>query len=217
MDDKAAAPPSSNDGQAAEDGIDTNSDGTLTALEYTEAEEKRVIRKVDWLLLPILTILYLLSFLDRSNIGNARIEGLVTDVGITDYSTLLAVFFIGYVIAEVPSNLVLKVTSPTVWLPTITVLWGIISVTMGLVHNQQGIYAARFFLGVVEAGLFPGVVYTFSTYYKRKERTARVSFFFSAAAASGAFGGVLAYGLGQIRAGGKPGWACKSSKSSTST
>lgn len=127
---------------------------------------------------------------------------------------LLAVFFIAYVIAEVPANLVLKATSPQIWLPTLTLLWGIVSVTMGLVHNQAGIYTARAFLGIVEAGLFPGVVYTFSTYYKRRERTARVSFFFSAAAAAGAFGGVLAYGLSQIRAGGKPPWACKKEKQS---
>ena len=116
-------------------------------------------------------------------------------------------FFIGYVIVELPANLILKVTTPQFWLPTLTLLWGITSVIMGLCHNQGGIYAARFFLGVVEAGLFPGVVYTFSTYYKRNERTARVSFFFGAAAAAGAFGGVLAYGLSQIDGGGKPRWA----------
>ena len=156
-------------------GTSLDDEKALDSLDYTEAEEKRLIRKIDWLLLPILTVLYLLSFLDRSNIGNAKIEGLVTDIGIRDYNTLLAIFFVGYVIAEVPSNLVLKVTSPTIWLPTITIIWGIISTTMGLVHNEQGMYAARFFLGVTEAGLFPGVVYVLSTYYKRRERTARVS------------------------------------------
>lgn len=160
--------------EAGVDQVHTSSD-TLATLEYTDAEERQLVRKIDWLLLPILTLLYLLSFLDRSNIGNAKIEGLVTDVGVTDYSTLLSVFFIAYVIAEVPANLVLKVTSPTFWLPTLSILWGIVTITMGLVHNQSGLYAARFFLGIVEAGLFPGVVYTFSVYYKRKERTARVS------------------------------------------
>jgi MFS family permease len=106
-----------------------------------------------------------------------------------------------------PANLVLKVTTPTFWLPTLSILWGIVCLTQGLVHNEAGLYAARFFLGIVEAGLFPGVIYTFSMYYKRKERTIRCSFYFSAAAASGAFGGVLAYGLGRINAGGKPGWS----------
>lgn len=224
------------------------SNDALVDVDYTEAEERKVMRKVDAILIPILTLLYLLSFLDSkwcetarislffvgydylsksmilnlcflflfsfsfsrfagSNIGNAKLEGLVTDLKIKDYNTLLSVFFIGYVIVEIPANLVLKVTTPRFWLPTLTLLWGITSVTMGLCHDQSGIYAARFFLGVVEAGLFPGVVYTFSTYYKRKERTVRVSFFFSAAAAAGAFGGVLAYGLSQIDGGGKPRWA----------
>ncbi|UZJ56306.1 hypothetical protein CBS101457_005626 [Exobasidium rhododendri] len=185
----------------------SNSADSISSVNYTEAEERHLLRKIDWLLLPILTILYLLSFLDRSNIGNAKIEGLVTDIGIKDYSSLLTVFFVAYVVAEVPANLILKITSPTIWLPTLSILWGIVTVTMGLVHDQSGIYAARFFLGIVEAGLFPGVVYTFSVYYKRKERSTRVSFFFSAAAAAGAFGGILAYGLGRIDGGGKPGWA----------
>ncbi len=81
---------------------------------------------------------YLLSFLDRSNIGNAKLEGLVADIKLKDYSTALTLFFVGYVIGEVPANIVLKKTSPPVWLPTLTLVWGIISVVQGLVHNQAG-------------------------------------------------------------------------------
>jgi sugar phosphate permease len=128
-------------GEEGKKSIDTLS----PPFEYTESEERKIVRKIDFLLLPILTILYLLSFLDRSNIGNAKIEGLVTDVGVTDYSTLLSIFFIAYVIAEVPANLVLKVTSPTFWLPTLSLLWGIVAVTMGLVHDQSGLYAVSYF------------------------------------------------------------------------
>lgn len=183
-------------------------------LKYSESreldrkEEVKLVRKIDWLVLPILTILYLLSFLDRSNIGNAKIEGLVTDLQIKDYSSLLTVYFVGYVFAELPCNWVLKASTPMLWLPTLTLLWGIVSVCMGLVHNEAGMYATRFFLGITEAGLFPGTVYVFSRFYKRDERTTRVSFFFSAAAASGAFGGILAYAIVKMDGvGGKRGWS----------
>jgi MFS family permease len=180
---------------------------TKAILPFDEKEERRLVRKVDIVVMPIVSILYLLSFLDRSNIGNAKIEGMVTDLRITDYTSLLTIYFVGYVLAELPANWILKVSSPPLWLPTMTLLWGIVSVCMGLVHNQAGMFAVRFFLGITEAGLFPGCVYIFSRFYKRSERTARVAFFFSAASASGAFGGVLAYGLSQMDGvGGKRGW-----------
>lgn len=124
---------------------------------YTDEEERRLVRKVDLLLLPTLTILYLLSFLDRSNIGNAKIDGMATDLKLgTDYPTALTLFFVGYVLAEVPANWGLKATNPPLWMPTITLLFGIVSLTQGLVHNKQGLLAVRFWLGVSEAGLFPG-------------------------------------------------------------
>jgi MFS family permease len=89
----------------------------------------------------------------------------------------------------------------------LTLVWGIISICQGLIHNKTGFYAVRFFLGVSEAGLFPGVIYVFSMYYTREQRSIRTAFFFSGAALAGAFGGVFAYALGLITAGNKPGWA----------
>jgi MFS transporter, ACS family, DAL5 transporter family protein len=111
------------------------------------------------------------------------------------------------VLFEIPANIALKRTSPTVWLPSLTLVWGIVSVCQGLVHNRAGFYAVRFVLGATEAGLFPGVTYVFSMYYTREQRSVRVAFFFSGAAMAGAFGGILAYGLGLIHGGGRPGWA----------
>ncbi|EPQ31951.1 uncharacterized protein PFL1_00150 [Pseudozyma flocculosa PF-1] len=174
-------------------------------VEYTKEEETRLVRKIDLVVVPILMFLYLLSFLDRSNIGNARIEGLIDDVGITDYSSILTIFFVGYVIGEVPASLILKRTSPTFWLSTLTLLWGIVSVIMAFVPNQASLYAVRFFLGVSESGLFPGSVFVFSLYYPRHQRHYRTALLLSGAAVSGAFGGILAYGLAKL--GGKGGLA----------
>jgi MFS family permease len=122
--------------------------------------EAALVRKQDWRLLPPLTILYLLSFLDRSNVGNARIEGLATDLHMTgdQYLTGLTLYFIGYVLFEVPCNLVLKVWKPRLWLPTLTLAWGVVSTLMGVTQSRDGFYVVRFFLGVTESGLFPGVL-----------------------------------------------------------
>lgn len=178
--------------------------------ESRAVAERKLVRKLDARLLPVLTMLYLLSFLDRSNIGNAKLDGLTADLKMTqaDYLNALTMYFLGYVLFEIPSNIVLKRLTPRLWLPTLMVVWGIVSTLMGLVHNYSGLMAVRFFLGATEAGLFPGVVYYLSCWYKRKEQHFRISIFFSAASLAGAFGGVLAYGIGKMTGvGHKSGWS----------
>ncbi|KAJ9215692.1 hypothetical protein DTO166G4_2798 [Paecilomyces variotii] len=171
--------------------------------------EKALLRKLDLRLLPPLTLLYLLSFLDRSNVGNARIEGMATDLKITgdQYLNGLTLYFVGYVLFEVPCNIVLKKTTPRLWLPTLTLVWGIISTLLGVVQNYSGYLSSRFFLGVAESGLFPGVVFYLSMWYKRNEQHYRVALFFCAASLAGAFGGILAWGISHMRGvGGYNGW-----------
>ncbi|KAJ0359942.1 hypothetical protein COL26b_014224 [Colletotrichum chrysophilum] len=142
--------------------------------------EKALLRKLDAKLLPAVGILYLLSFLDRSNAGN-------------EYLTGLTLYFIGYVLFEIPCNIILKRTTPRFWLPTLTIAWGVVATLMGICTNMAGFFVARFFLGVTESGLFPGVVFYFSMWYRRRERQYRISLFFSAASLAGAFGGILAW------------------------
>ncbi|EFQ87463.1 hypothetical protein P3342_002454 [Pyrenophora teres f. teres] len=171
--------------------------------------EKSLLRKLDLRLLPAVSILYLLSFLDRSNVANARIEGLTKDLKMTgnQYLTGLTLYFVGYVLFELPCNIVLKRTTPKFWLPTLTLAWGVVATLMGVIHNREGFFAVRFFLGVAESGLFPGVVYYLSMWYKRNERQYRISLFFSCASLAGAFGGILAYGIAHMRnVGGYAGW-----------
>ncbi|OAA73080.1 Major facilitator superfamily domain, general substrate transporter [Akanthomyces lecanii RCEF 1005] len=171
-------------------------------IEFTEEiNEDKLLRKIDGHLLPAVGILYLLSFLDRSNVGNARIEGMLDDINITgnQYLTGLTVYFIGYVLFEIPCNIVLKRTTPRIWLPTLTLAWGVVATLLGVVSNLAGFLVARFFLGAAESGLFPGVVYYFSMWYRRGERQYRISLFFGAASLAGAFGGILAYGIGKMK------------------
>lgn len=123
------------------------------------------------------------------------------------YAAALSIFFVSYAGFEPLSNILLKRLRPSVFLPLIMVLWGICMTCMGLVHNFSGLAAARWFLGVAEAGLFPGVAFYLACWYKRSELGVRTAIFFSAAAVAGSFGGLLAAGIAQMNGvGGKAGW-----------
>jgi MFS family permease len=119
---------------------------------------------MDLWLIPWLSLLYLLSFLDRTNIGNARVADMEKHIGMggRDYNDALTIFFVSYAGAEPVTNILLKHYSPRVFFTTIIFLWGGIMTVMGCVENQAGLLACRWFLGLAEAGLFPGVNYYLS-------------------------------------------------------
>ncbi|OAR01925.1 hypothetical protein LLEC1_02383 [Akanthomyces lecanii] len=203
--------------------------------EFAHLDEKKILRKMDMRLIPVLALLYLLSFLDRGNIGNANIEGLSDDLHLTpdQYNWCLTVFFFTYAAFEVPSNLMLKRLRPSRWLPTIMVAWGVVMTLMGIVRSYRGLLATRIFLGVAEAGLFPGVAVSFARpphcpwmqsqlgkltwcnaqkyyltmWYCRHEIQLRQAMFFSAASVAGAFSGLLAFAISKMHGvGGLEGW-----------
>ncbi|KAJ4348339.1 uncharacterized protein N0V89_009713 [Didymosphaeria variabile] len=171
--------------------------------------EKKLLRKLDIRVLPPLFVLFLLAFLDRSNIGNAKIQGLTTDLKMvgSDYNIALFVFFIPYILFEVPSNLILKKMAPSTWLSSIMVLWGICTLGQGLVRNFGSLVALRVLIGLFEAGLFPGCMYLISMYYKRYELQWRFTLFFTASIIAGGFGGLFAFALAKMNGiGGYAGW-----------
>ncbi|KAF9924827.1 hypothetical protein BGZ65_008124 [Modicella reniformis] len=141
--------------------------------------------------------------------GNAKVAGIVQDINLTqnEFSWALSIFFFGYVLFEVPSNICLKLIGPKKWVSFIMLLWGGIMMAMAAVRNASDLMAARFFLGVTECGLFPGVVYLFSLWYTKEEQALRNGIFFSSATMAGAFGGILAYGIEHMDGfGGLHGW-----------
>ncbi|KAI9833490.1 MAG: hypothetical protein M1819_003648 [Sarea resinae] len=191
------------------DGSLPDPDAGLSEQERAQIDRK-LLWKLDVKLIPWLCLLYLASFLDRTNIGNAKITGLTKDLHLTDgqYNACLSIFFVSYSLFEPLTNVLLKRLRPRIFIPSIIVVWGIVMVTMGLVHDFSGLMAARFFLGVAEAGLFPGVNYYLSCWYKRSEFGIRAAFFFSSAAIAGSFGGLLAAAISKMEGvGGKHGWA----------
>ncbi len=173
-------------------------DGSLENID--PVAEKKLLWKVDLHVVPPLLILFLLAFLDRVNIGNAKIQGMTTELHMEgqDYNIALFVFFIPYILLEVPSNIIIKKVAPSTWLCTIMFLWGICTIGQGLVRNFAGLVAMRFLLGIFEAGLVPGSVYLISMWYKRFELQWRLSVFFSASIIAGAFGGLFAYALAHM-------------------
>lgn len=178
--------------------------------EERAAIDRKLLWKLDVRLIPWLCLLYLISFLDRTNIGNAKLDGLEKSLHITggQYNACLSIFFVSYALFEPLTNVLLKRLRPSIFIPVIMTLWGITMVTMGLTHNFQGMMVARFFLGVFEAGLFPGINYYLSCWFRRDEFGIRAAIFFSAAAVSGSFGGLLAAAIGNMSGiGGKEGWA----------
>ncbi|KAF7596259.1 hypothetical protein BBP40_002403 [Aspergillus hancockii] len=184
-------------------------DEGLSAEERAKID-RALVWKLDLKLIPWLSLLYLISFLDRTNIGNAKLAGLQEDLQMSNgqYNASLTIFFVSYSIFEPLTNILLKRMRPSVFIPIIMVIWGICMTCMGLVKNFSGLMAVRWFLGLSEAGLFPGVGYFLSCWYKRDEFGVRMAIFFSAAALAGSFGGLLAAAIALMDGiGGKPGWS----------
>ncbi|KAG2040562.1 MFS general substrate transporter [Suillus americanus] len=163
----------------------------------TPEQEKKLWRKIDLRIVPILSLMYLLAFIDRSNIGNAKLEGLVTQLDLTGnrFNIALIMFIIPYCLLECPANLVLKVFRPSRWLPGINFAWGVVMTLMAFVKTYPQLVGVRICLGIAEAGLFPGVVYYLTLWYPRHMLQYRIGLFFGAATVGGAFSGLLAFGI----------------------
>lgn len=182
--------------------------------------ERATLLRLDILLIPVLCGIYLLSFLDRANLGNARVAGLQEQLGLTDrqYQTgmphltalessssnkrvpvvAITVTYVPYIATELPSNLVLNKVGPRIMIPGMCFCWGVVTTLQCLVQNYAGLLACRFWLGFFEGGLLPGIVLYLSGYYRKHELQLRICLFFSAAALSGAFSGLLAAGITQM-------------------
>jgi len=172
------------------------------------ALERRITRQLDRHILPWIFVLWLLAFIDRSNIGNAKLDGLVTDLHLTGnrYNVALTVFYILYVLLDVPSNWLLKYVGGGRYLPLLAVAWGVVGTSMGTVTSYAGLIACRLLLGACEGGMFGGIILYLSMFYPRHQLMFRLGVFYCAAPLSGAFGGLLATGLARIHFHGYDGW-----------
>ncbi|KAJ2980790.1 hypothetical protein NUW58_g6853 [Xylaria curta] len=198
--------------------------------QFTEADadwhrgmQKRLMRKVDIHLLPLLVLMYLLNFLDRNNLSQARLGTLEEDLGMsgTDFNLATSILFVGYILMQLPSNLLLTRVKPSLYLGIAMIIWGIISTAQAAAQSFGGLVAARFFLGFAEAPFFPGAVSNFpanstatsesyqvsqltsfllqiflmSSWYTRGEMAYRIAWFYAGSSLANAFGGLIGAGV----------------------
>ncbi|GMK56861.1 hypothetical protein CspeluHIS016_0307010 [Cutaneotrichosporon spelunceum] len=173
---------------------------SLAGLSEEEREEvaKRATRKIDIMLIPALTLLYLLNFLDRQNLSSAFVAGIAKDLGLSSqqYATSVAVLFAGYVALQIPSNMIVgKIKYPAYYLCFNAALWGVVSACTGAVQSYTGLAICRTMLGVVEAAFFPGAVFLVSLFYPRRQMALRTAAFYTGSQVGNVFGGLFAIGI----------------------
>ncbi|MBI3792311.1 MAG: MFS transporter [Gemmatimonadetes bacterium] len=162
------------------------------ATKPASALEARAYRRITWRLVPILFVCYLVAYLDRVNVGFAKLQ-MLADLHMSDtaYGVGAGIFFIGYFLFEVPSNLILHRTGARRWIARIMVTWGVLSALMMFVRGTPSFLVLRFLLGVAEAGFFPGIVYYLMHWYPASRRGRILSIFLTGVAVSGVIGGPL--------------------------
>ncbi|KAH6652491.1 major facilitator superfamily domain-containing protein [Truncatella angustata] len=173
---------------------------TAADVYHLDAKGDRVLTtKIDFKVIPIMGLLYLVCFLDRTNIANARLAGLEKDLNMpsTGFNTALWMFYIPFVLFEVPSNWIMGLhwIKPNLFLGAQMLILGVLAMCQGFTHSYEGLLAIRFLLGIVETGLPAGAGLLIASYYRKKELSLRFALFFSFGQLGACFSGLLAYAL----------------------
>ncbi|KAK4655466.1 hypothetical protein QC762_302690 [Podospora pseudocomata] len=168
-------------------------------ISWTPEEERKVVRKVDLRLIPTVWLMFVISWMDRSNLGNAKIAGLNADLHLssTDYSLAIITFYsrpgpVGYAFCGPLSNLIITRVRPSIYFAGLMMVWGIATCCMGAVKTFPQLLVLRIIVGIFEGGLTPGVYFVISSWYVPAEQAKRAAFVLSAVLLGGAFGGIIA-------------------------
>jgi len=174
---------------------------------------KKLVRKIDWHIIPILSAMYCISLIDRTNLSMARSvnnKAMNKELGLDKgdrYSIATMIFFIPYIILEIPSQTGLRAFGVRAWLGSATFLWGIVMMCFGFVTSWQQLAALRALLGIFESALFPGAAFLISCWYPRKSMAVRNTLFYFGASGVGGLSSILAWGISQMHGtAGKSGW-----------
>jgi MFS family permease len=160
--------------------------------------DKKVTRKIDLRLMPMLIFIYILNYLDRNNIASARLGGLEKDIGLkgTEYQTCISILFVGYILFQIPLNMFLNYLGrPSLYIAILMTVWGVVSTCTGAVTSYGGLLAIRVILGIIESGFFAGALNILSCWYDRKSLTLRNSILYSGSLISSAWSGLIAAGI----------------------
>ena len=162
----------------------------------TTEQSHTLYSKISWHIIPLLFICYIIAYVDRINVGFAKLQ-LQGVMGVDDkvfgsvYGLGAGLFFIGYFLFEVPSNLILQKVGARIWIARIMIVWGIVSVMMMFIHSVTGFYVVRFLLGIAEAGFYPGVILYLTYWFPDKERAHTVALFATGTVIAGIIGSPL--------------------------
>ena len=165
---------------------------TMRTIVTDSALGARTIRKMQRRILPFIFLLYVVAYLDRFNIGFAALT-MNRDLAISSqqYGLLVGMFFFGYVLFEVPSNLLLHRIGARIWMARILITWGMVALLTGFVRNVHELYIARFLLGVAEAGYYPGVVLYLTYWFRQRERAHAIAVVLLGVPVTSIFGGPI--------------------------
>ncbi|EXJ86744.1 hypothetical protein A1O3_03698 [Capronia epimyces CBS 606.96] len=184
-----------------DDGKELERHGSLQAgIVVDPAVEKRVLRKLDRRLAPLFALLYFLAYLDRSNIGNAAVVGLKSQLHLTEdqYSTAVSVFFATYVTFELPVVLAMRRLRPHILIASMALAWAVVTIGTAFVRSFGSLVACRVLLGLCEAGFFPCLSLYITMTYKREEQGLRLAYLFASSSLSSMFGGLIATGITKV-------------------
>ncbi|KAH8658361.1 major facilitator superfamily domain-containing protein [Xylariales sp. PMI_506] len=172
--------------------------------------ERGLVRRLDLSLMPVVFLLFLLNILDRNNIASAKIMGMPQTLNLTNnqYNTSLLMFYIGYIITQVPSNMIIGKVRPSYYICLLTSLWGVLSMSQGFTHNFGQLAVIRVLLGLVEAPFLPAVFVLMSCWYTRAELPPRIAILYGGNMLATAFSGLIAAGIDARMDGaaGRPSW-----------
>ncbi len=179
----------------------------VQSINTGQSFEEATYRKVAWRLIPLLLVCYVIAYLDRVNVGFAKLQ-MMDELGFSNtiYGLGAGIFFVGYFLFEVPSNIILHRVGARVWIGRIMITWGILSAAMMFVSSPQMFYVMRFLLGIAEAGFFPGIILYLTYWYPAERRGRMTAMFMTGIALSGVIGGPLS-GAIMKHAHGANGWS----------
>ncbi|KAJ5139844.1 hypothetical protein N7448_003252 [Penicillium atrosanguineum] len=169
----------------------------MASLSIDPVKERKLLWKLDLCICPLVMSIFLVAYLDRSNVGNAAVAGMPEDIGLVgnQLGNAVSLFYATYVFFEIPFSMLLKKLRPNRLIAILIIGFSATIISAGFIKNVAGLYTTRLFLGVFESGLFPCLTLLLTTFYKREEQAQRISYLFVSAALSGGFGGLLAFGL----------------------
>ncbi|KAJ5088058.1 hypothetical protein N7456_011674 [Penicillium angulare] len=165
--------------------------------DWHRQETRKLLWKIDIHLLPWIVLMYLTNFLDRNALSQAKLGSLEQDLGLkgTEFNTITSILFIGYILFQLPSNLLLTRVRPSLYLCGMMALWGTISALQSTTKSFAGELLCRLFLGAAEAPFFSGSIFLMSSWYRTDELTHRIGIFYAGVALANMFGGLIAAGV----------------------